>query len=173
MPTSPDQHNLKYGWLSKAQIEKRTAEEEARWHKIEAEKAQKLLYKPISSPWAPGVWEAAREARRNGTYPERLHPIILSSSGLFPSPREVQEIVGELPSTSEVGWATRATFFQEKEPEEPPEEDRLRFCEVDLGQRHRIEQCSDGEKVLVWVRGARRMGWLAKAKKEEQGSSGE
>ncbi|KAK2753691.1 hypothetical protein FQN55_000054 [Onygenales sp. PD_40] len=166
MPTSPDQHNLKHGQLSKAQIEKEA--EEAQRATIEAKKAQKSKARPNGSPWAPGVWEAAGEAYRNGTYPKRLHPVILSSSGLFPSPREVQEIVGDLPSTSGVGWTTRATWFQREEPREPREEDRVRFCEVDRGQLHRIEQWTEGERVLVWVRGGRRRGWLAKARKEEQ-----
>lgn len=95
MFTSPDHHNLKYGWLSETRIEKA---EEAQRKKTEAEKAQKSKDKPSGSPWAPGVWEAAREARRNDIYPKRLQPVVISSSGLFSSPLQVQEFV-DLPST--------------------------------------------------------------------------
>jgi hypothetical protein len=165
MSTNPNHPNSNHEPLPKTQID---TLEEAYIKKTEAEKAQKSKDKPTSSPWAPGVWEAARQARRNGTpYTKRLHPVIISSSGLFPSAREVKEMLG-LPSTPEVGWGVKATWSQREEPGEAEvrEEDRLRYCEVDRGQLHRIEKCSEGEDVLVWVRGKRRMGWLAMSKKE-------
>lgn len=165
MSTSPDQHILNYGWLSKAQIEK---VEETHRKKTEAEKAQKSKDKPSGSPWAPGVWEAAREARRNGTYQKRLHPVFISSSGLFSSPQEVQEFVG-LSSTPEMKRATKATWSQHEEPKEPQDSDRIQYCEVDRGQLRQIEQYSDGEQVLIWVGGRRIIGWLAKSKKKQDG----
>lgn len=137
--------------------------EEARKKKVEAEKAQKLKDKPYGL-WAPGVWEAAREAHRKGIYPKRLHPVILSDSGLFSTPQEVQTFVN-LPSLLEVGWGSRATWSQEEEPKEPEEVDKMKFCEVDRTQFHRIEERTKGEEVLVWVQGRRRAGWLAFSRK--------
>ncbi|KAK2763196.1 hypothetical protein FQN54_009832 [Arachnomyces sp. PD_36] len=74
-----------------------------------------------------------------------------------------------LPTVPEIALGTRATWVQREEPKEVEEADKLQFCEVDRTQFQRIEQNTDGEDVLVWVRGQRRMGSWAKSKNENSG----
>lgn len=133
--------------------------------KTEAEKAEKSK-EPSGPRWGMAAWDAAREAYRNGTYQEELLPIIISSTGMFASPQRLQTFL-DLPSTPEMRWGSKATWWQDEMPNDPPEEDKLQFCGVNRTNYHRVRNNTEGKSVLTWVpEGIRRDGYLATSKKE-------
>ncbi|KAK2757258.1 hypothetical protein FQN54_004772 [Arachnomyces sp. PD_36] len=163
MPAPHDHDNLQYGWLAKSKME----EERARMQKFEEDKARKEKYKPLS-PWPAEAWVQAYEARKRGhVEPEKRFPVIITSStGPFPTPDKVKEVV-DLPSTPEVKRTTRTTLSEVSDATEL-EKQEVEYCDVNWKQLVRVRDYSEGNNVIVWFQGKRRFAWLAHSVKEPQ-----
>lgn len=138
---------------------------EAERRKFEADKALKEKSKPPPySSWTLEQWQAARKA----TSPPRQHPVIVTSSGSCPftSPEKIQEITG-LSSISELRSATRATSEECKEPQEPEDVDKVDYVKVDIEVLLRIDKCTEGEEVFLWIDGWKKHAWLAHSMKQK------
>lgn len=150
MPASPDEGNLKYGWLAKAKLE----EERARMQKFEEDKAKKEKDKS-HPPWPPEAWHAAREQAMLGV-PEaekRFPVIIASSTGPFTTPEKLQK-VADLSSVPEVKQTILTSILEEKSKE--LEKKEVQYCDVNWKQLVRVYDYSEGEDVVVWFQGKKR-----------------
>lgn len=77
MSASPDENNLKYGWLTKAKVKEERARAQ---EKFEEDKAVKEKHRK-GAPWPKEAWQAAAEAIKSGVErPELRFPIIITDS---------------------------------------------------------------------------------------------
>ncbi|EEH05461.1 hypothetical protein HCBG_06580 [Histoplasma capsulatum G186AR] len=141
--------------LSSSSLKK--LEEEARRAQLarfEKDKALKEKYKK-HPPWSAEDWQRAKAAPPR---PPVRYPVIISSSGTFPTAEKVKE-VANLPSVPEVLWTTMTTMFDsEPEPEEP---EKVQYCVLDFDALQLIENYAKGEDVAIWFEGKKRTAWLS------------
>lgn len=165
MSGPPDEHNLNYKLLTKANFERNKALKEASGKHC--------------SPWSKEAWQAAAERFRAGVVePERRFPVIITSlGGPFTSAQKLKEVAG-LSSVPEVHWTTRSSIWDPEEEEAEEEEggkgaedkkprERVQYCDVNWNQLLRVKEYSDGENLLVWFQGKKRFAWLALSTKQK------
>ena len=163
MAQSPDEHNQ-----AKAKYEKAKIEYDEDMAKFERDKARKETSRNFGSPWTTEAWNAPT-VESDPRYPI----IITDSQGVFATPQELQKVAGLL-SLPEVHWTTTAAWSQKREEEaddtdDIPPAEKVRYSDVGFYEWCRIKESTDGEELLVWFRGSKRIAWRAHAMKQQSG----
>ncbi len=118
---------------------------------------------PRDPPWSAEQWRLA--GRHRAEKPEKRYPVIISSStGLFRTPRQLQEMAG-LSSLPPVLWSTKASLSDKVEAagrgDNGKEAEKVRYCEVNWEQLAQVQKRTHGENVIIWFQGKKRFAWLA------------
>ncbi|KFY48574.1 hypothetical protein V495_01226 [Pseudogymnoascus sp. VKM F-4514 (FW-929)] len=117
-----------------------------------------------TSPWAPGVWQAAREGFLSGTDPPPPRfPFIIGQDSLFSTAEKLQQLAS-LPSPPDVETTTVAPWPWEDK--DAADDRKVLICDFDWDLNHRIRDTTEGENVSVMFKGTERFAWLARSLKQ-------
>ncbi|KAK4457381.1 hypothetical protein QBC42DRAFT_279275 [Cladorrhinum samala] len=126
--------------------------------------------------WAK-AWLAGVAANRNRSVPR--FPVIIGQDTMFGTAKELTKFLNITPVDSltetkaavvDLGTWDYTTQANNKEPADA--EKPYLISDVSLGQLHDLEDCTEGESIIIWFRGERRSAWLPRSLQAGRGEGG-